>query len=203
MEYGTYGVIASIASSSIFYPIDTIKTRKQAGLPIAYNMSLYKGLKPEILSSIPSGFTYWYTYYKCREYNLTTTESSFISCLTSNIVDTPFDIKKKKNQLNINTGNIYKYCVGNVMSSLVYNLFYLNTLKYLKDENKFNNVISIWGASTTSAFMSYPFDRWKTSLIYPNKINYFKGLGYRLIHANLYSGLYMTVFLWLCDNKIV
>lgn len=203
MDYGLFGIVSSITATSIFYPIDTIKTRKQAGLPIQYNTSLYKGIRPEILSSFPSGFTYWYTYYKCREYNFTTTESSFISCLTSNIVDTPFDIRKKKKQLNMKAGNIYKYCVGNVMSSIVYNLFYLRTLKYLKDDHKINNTLSIFGASTISAFMSYPFDRWKTSIIYPNKISYFKGLGYRLIHANLYSGLYMTVFLWLCDNKIV
>jgi hypothetical protein len=205
MEYGLFGIVSSFTATAAFYPIDSLKTRKQANIPITFNRSLYKGITPELLSCIPSSFVYWYTYQKCRENNFTTTESAFISCATSNIVDTPFDIRKKRYQLNdfVSKNNIAKYCLGNVLSSVAYNLFYLNTLKYCKEEHKINNTFSIMIASTTSAFMSYPFDRWKTYLITNTKINYFKGLGYRLLQSNLYSGLYMSVFLWLSDNKVI
>ena len=205
-EYAVNGIISSIISTSIFYPLDTLKSRKQSGIPPGSFTSLYKGIKPELLSCSPSAFVYWGTYYKCRELSLTTTESAFISCITSNVFDTPFDIRKKRNQLGdnlINKGNIYKYCFANVMSSVVYNLFYLNVLKKLKNDYGYSNIVSIAGASTTSAFMSYGFDRYKTKIVYPNKVSYFKGLGYRLLHANAYSGLYMSLFLWLNGGKIV
>jgi hypothetical protein len=206
MEYAVNGIIASVVSTSIFYPLDTLKSRKQAGLPLGSFSSLYKGIKPELISCAPSAFVYWFTYYKCRDYNLTTTESAFVSCITSNVFDTPFDIRKKRNQLGddlINKGNIYKYCFANVMSSVVYNLFYLNVLKKLKNDYGYNNMVSIAGASSVSAIMSYPFDRWKTGIVYPNKVSYFKGLGYRLIHANTYSSIYMLLFLWLNEDKII
>jgi len=206
MEYGLFGIVSSLTATATFYPIDTLKTKKQANLPIKFNKSLYRGIVPELLSCVPSSFVYWYTYQKCRENNFTTTESAFISCATSNIVDTPFDIRKKRHQLGeqfLNKGNIYKYCFANVMSSIVYNLFYLNVLKKLKNDYKFNNWISIAGASTVSSTMSYVFDKWKTNIIYPNKVSYFKGLSYRLLYGNLFSGLYMTVFLYLSDNKVI
>ena len=205
-EYAVNGIIASVVSTSIFYPLDTLKSRKQAGLPLGTFGSLYKGIKPELLSCTPSAFVYWFTYKVSRDYNLTTTESAFISCITSNIFDTPFDIRKKRNQLGdnlINKGNIYKYCFANVMSSVVYNLFYLNVLKKLKNDYGYSNMVSIAGASSISAFMSYPMDRFKTKIVYPNKVSYFKGLGYRLIHANTYSSIYMLLFLWLNGDKIV
>lgn len=205
-EYAINGIISSVISTSIFYPLDTLKSRKQAGLPIGSFVSLYKGIKPELISCAPSAFVYWGSYYKAREYDLTTTESSFISCITSNVFDTYFDIRKKRNQLGddlINKGNIYKYCFANVMSSVVYNLFYLNILKKLKNDYGMSNGVSIMGASSVSAFMSYPFDRYKTKIVYPNKVSYFKGLGYRLIHANTYSSIYMLLFLRLNGDKIV
>ena len=206
MEYAINGIISSVISTSIFYPLDTIKSRKQAGLPLGTFGSLYKGIKPELLSCAPSAFVYWGTYKLSRDKSLTTTESSFVSCITSNVFDTYFEIRKKRNQLGdnlINKGNIYKYCVANVMSSVVYNLFYLNVLKKLKNDYGYSNGFSIAGASSISAFMSYGFDRWKTGIVYPNKISYFKGLGYRLLHANAYSGMYMGIFLWLNGDKIV
>ena len=206
MEYGLFGIVSSLTATATFYPIDTLKTKKQANIPIKFNKSLYKGITPELLSCIPSSFVYWYTYQKCRENNFTTTESAFISCITSNVIDTPFDIRKKRNQLGdqfLNKGNIYKYCLGNVMSSVVYNLFYLNVLKKLKNDYGLNNTLSIMGASTTSAFMSYPIDNYKTKIVYPNKISYFKGLGYRLLYCNLFSGLYMNIFLWLNGDKVI
>jgi hypothetical protein len=64
-------------------------------------------------------------------------------------------------------------------------------------------MVSIAGASSVSAIMSYPMDRWKTGIVYPNKVSYFKGLGYRLIHANTYSSIYMLLFLLLNGDKIV
>ena len=206
MEYAVNGIISSVISTSIFYPLDTLKSRKQAGLSLGTFSSLYKGIKPELLSCAPSAFIYWFTYYNCRDYNLTTTESAFISCITSNVFDTPFDIRKKRNQLGdhlINNGNIYKYCFANVMSSVVYNLFYLNVLKKLKNDYGMSNGVSIMGASSVSAIMSYPMDRWKTGIVYPTNVSYFKGLGYRLIHANTYSSAYMLLFLWLNGDKIV
>ena len=208
MEYGIYGIVSSFVSTSIFYPIDTLKTRRQAFgtfRPLKFN-SLYKGITPELLSCAPSSFTYWWTYQKCRENNFSTTESSLLSCLTSNLIDTPFDIKKKRYQLN-SFSNLEKvlpkYCLGNVLSSIVYNLFYINTLKKCKEKDGINNYLCITCASSISAFMSYPFDRWKTNLIMPSKITYLKGLGLRLLHANLYSGLYMSIFLWLSNNKLI
>jgi hypothetical protein len=205
-EYAVNGIIASVVSTSIFYPLDTLKSRKQAGLPLGSFGSLYKGIRPELLSCAPSAFVYWGTYKVSRDKKLTTTESAFVSCITSNVFDTYFDIRKKRNQLGddlINKGNIYKYCFANVMSSVVYNLFYLNVLKKLKNDYGYSNTISIAGASSTSAFMSYWFDRYKTKIVYPNKVSYFKGLGYRLLHSNMYSGLYMSLFLWLNGDKIV
>ena len=205
-NYCINGIISSVVSTSIFYPLDTIKSRKQAGLPIKNFTSLYRGIKPELLSCAPSAFVYWGTYYKAREHNFTTTESAFLSCITSNIFDTPFDIRKKRNQLGdnfINKGNIYKYCFANVMSSVVYNIFYLNVLKKLKNDYKLNNWFSIVGASSVSSIMSYAFDRWKTSIVYPNKVSYFKGLGFRLLHANTYSSIYMLIFLKLNGDNIV
>ena len=89
------------------------------------------------------------------------------------------------------------------MSSVVYNLFYLNVLKKLKNDYGYSNTVSIAGASSVSAFFSYGFDRYKTKIVYPNKVSYFKGLGYRLLHANAYSGLYMSLFLWLNGDNIV
>ncbi len=204
MDYGINGIISSLVATSTFYPLDTIKSRKQAGLPIYNIKSMYQGIKPELISCVPAGFVYWYTYHKCRENNLSTTESSFISCITSNVIDTPFDIRKKRNQLNTFIGgNIYKYCLTNVMSSVVYNIFYLNTLKYLKNEKQLPNFISIAGASTLSSIMSYPLDRLKTSLVYPNKISIFKGLAYRVLYSNVYSGTYMNIFLWLNGDKVI
>ncbi len=59
MEYAFNGIIASVVSTSIFYPLDTLKSRKQAGLPLGSYSSLYKGIKPELLSCAPSAFVYW------------------------------------------------------------------------------------------------------------------------------------------------
>jgi len=99
MEYGINGIISSKIETLVFYPLDTLKSRRQAGIPLGSFNSLYKGIKPELLSCAPSSFIYWTTYYKAKEYNLNTSQSALVSCATSNIVDTYFDIRKKRNQL--------------------------------------------------------------------------------------------------------
>lgn len=202
MDQGIHGVISGLVSSVIVYPIDTIKTRYQAGKKIEINKQLYNGMSREILSNIPSSFVYWSVYYKCRDQNLSSVQSVIISSILSNITEIPLDIIKKRMQLGENRGNIYKYGMYHLSISLVYNMIYIKCLETCKEKYKYGNILSVGISSSISSIISYPFDLWKTNSIVPSQTKLWKGLGTRIIYGNLYSGIYMNLFLWLNNNRI-
>ena len=199
MNYEWSGICASIISTTVVYPLDTLKSRSQSN--IALNKSLYKGIRFEYLSSVPSSYMYWMAYKWCREKKYSDTISAASASCISNLIDSPFDLKKKMKQLNLTNNNIViKYGLTNMATNIVYNIVYMNSLKYFKEKNA--TPISIFLSCNLAGLISFPLDKYKTYLVSRMKTNFFKGLGYRLLFCNLYSGLYMNLFLWFSNNKL-
>ena len=200
------GSIASFCSTTILFPIDTIKSRLQAGFKNEHlYKNVYKGLRYEMISTIPCTYLYWYSYSKLRNEGYSTIVASCSASILSNIIDTPFDLYKKKKQLlELTKSSIYKYCFMNVLISLTYNMFYLNIYKKVKEKTD-SNILSISSASIISTFFSYPFDRQKTKIAMNyknNDVSYFRGLGYRLMYSLLYSNMNMNILLYFTPKII-
>jgi len=211
------GSISSLLATFCTYPLDTIKTRLQSNLnttrisnlTTTQNLNLYKGLRYDMLSVIPSSFSYWYAYSYLRKKEYSIIESACTSSIISSIVDTPLDLYKKKAQLNVlNNSNIFKYCTMNGLVSLSFNLFYLNVFKNVLEKTD-STFLAITSASLVSGLISYPFDREKTMIVIKNDINnntiknipFFKGLQFRLLYCFCYSCINMNILLYL--NKTI
>jgi hypothetical protein len=213
------GFIASTTTTCLFYPIDTLKMRLQhSSTPSALKhfsplkthsiSSLYRGLPAELTGSIPSSFMFWYSYSQLREkQQFTPFQASVSSALISNFIDTPFDIRKKQRQLQLKTSFspsiISKFAVANCGHSMLYNGVYMPLLSYLLDK-KVPKTLSILTCCTAASIITFPLDRLRTQIVATKQLQtqWWKGLGYRLLFQNLYSGLYMHLYLWLSKNKI-
>jgi hypothetical protein len=193
------GLIASSCSILLCYPLDTIKNKLQIGGPI-FSRHYYRGILAELSGNIPSTITFWGTYQLCRDHQLSIQQSSFLSACTSNLIDTPFDIMKKKRQIHISESilkrehisKILKFSIMNMSHSVLYNMIYMPMLNYLKNEKGYNNTVSI-ASCCTLASTNNP-----TGKLSP----FLKGLGTRIIYGNIYSGCYMHIYLWWSNGKL-
>jgi hypothetical protein len=201
------GILASGLATSLCYPFDTIKTQLQSKQPVNWKVS-YKGITPELIGAIPSSFLFWKTYSTMREeYKFTPFASSITAACVSNLVDTPFDILKKQRQLQVPTGltrkMMTKFGCVNTLHSCAYNAVYMPLLNFLTNDQRWPRTPSIFVCCTTASCCTYAIDRWRTQIVYKQKLaTWWKGLGYRILYGNIYSGLYMHIFLWLNQGKL-
>ncbi len=204
----TNGMIASTAAITVCYPLDTLKNYMQTNFhkETLQLRSLYKGMPWELTSNLPSTALFWGVYYHLRNAE----QSPFISVLCastcSNVIDTPFDIYKKFRQLQIpaqiSRGLMYRFGCLNLVQSTLYNSIYMPLLHRLQSAGV-PKIASIITCCTTASIITYPIDRWKTKLVTQKPLAPFlKGLGYRLLYGNFYSGLYMYLVLTLQQGKI-
>jgi len=220
MNYELCGIYSSILTTSIAFPIDTLKSRFQSNF---YNQGsfinnkqgskfslkgLYKGIAYEYASVAPSSFVYWSIYKKCRERQYSDTYSAGLSSIFSNLVDTPFDLYKKNKQLSLNEMTtsklpislVSKYFGTNLLCGSIYSIVYMNTLRKLKDET--GQGVAMLTSCSLATMISYPLDKYKTYLLSGVKTNFFKGFWLRLLYCNMYSGLYMTLFFYFSGNSL-
>ena len=201
------GICSSMLSTTFCYPLDTFKVQLQAQQKIQFNWkSAYRGLKPELISCIPSSYIFWSTYAYSREKNNSIFVSSMLAACTSNFIDTPFDVIKKQRQLqqrdSYRFNVLAKFSVANMGYSCLYNSVYMPLLNYLTQEKQWNRSVSIFSCCSLASFITYPIDRYRTQIVSQTKLAPFmKGLGLRLLFGNIYSGLYMHIFLWLNQGK--
>jgi len=204
MEQAWYGCITAGISTAICYPLDSLKTSLQSGRPI---VNYYRGILPELVGAVPSGMVYWYSYSTMRDKGYDTFASSICGAIMGNFIDTPFDILKKQRQLAmksaLSTALCTKFGMLNVAHSVCYNSIYMPLLNYLMKEKEYNKTFSIFLCCCTANTLTYPIDRWRTKVVYGKQLaSWYKGLGYRLMYGNLYSGMYMHLYLWLSDGRI-
>lgn len=207
MNYELCGIYSSMITTSIAFPIDTLKTRFQSN-SLLPSKGLYKGIAYEYASVAPSSFVYWSIYKKCRDRQYSDTFSAGLSSVCSNLVDTPFDLYKKKKQLSLDqtqsvklpTSLILKYIGTNLLSGSIYSIVYMNTLRRLKKET--NQGVAMLTSCSLATMISYPLDKYKTYLLSGVKTNFFKGFWLRLMYCNLYSGLYMSLFFYFSGNSL-
>jgi len=205
------GCITSSLATAICYPLDTIKTSLQATgkLPrIPHIRSLYRGCSPELMGNVASGTAYWSVYQTMRDCNYSPFLSSITSAAVCNIIDTPFDIYKKQRQLHITTSLhksiVTRFSLASVCYSTVYNGIYMPLLHHLTIEKDMHRTLAIAICSTTASIATYPVDRWRTRVVAPNttSIPWYKGLMYRILYGNIYSGLYMHILLYLTNGTL-
>jgi hypothetical protein len=206
METATHGLLSSVVATSICYPLDTIKTRLQANNMARYKHP-YRGVLPELLGAAPSSMLYWYSYGKMRDAGYSPFYASMVGAVAGNFVDTPFDIYKKQRQLKLQTGLQLRlfgsFGLLNVLHSVGYNSIYMPLLQYCMKDKGLSKTMSIFICCSVANIATYPLDRCRTKVIYKGELApWYKGLGYRLVYGNLYSGLYMHIFLMLSDGKI-
>ena len=200
------GLCASTVATCVCFPVDTWKMQLQAKHSLRLAGS-YRGLLSELAGSCPSSILYWGSYRLARERDISIFWSSMIGACVGNLVDTPFDIRKKQRQLHIPTGFsksiVARFGVVNVLHSCAYNCIYMPLLKTLTVDCGMDRTISIFMCCTVANILSYPIDRWRTSIITDKPLAvWWKGLGTRLVYGNIYSGLYMHIFLWMSDGKL-
>ena len=199
-----HGLCASTIATCACFPLDTWKMKIQAQQPMNFASS-YRGLLPELAGSIPSSLSYWFTYNQLRKQNTSIFLSSVSGAAISNFVDTAFDIRKKQRQLQLPTTQIWgewqkirKFSAVNVAHSCMYNGIYMPLLDFLHTKHGYNKTFSIFLCCTIANTLTYPLDRWRTRIVTNQPLAPFlKGLGTRLLYGNIYSGLYMHIFLWL------
>ena len=199
------GLLASSVSTIMCYPIDTIKNKLQTA-QLVTSKGLFKGLLPDLIGSVPSTIVFWGVYSEAKSRGLSVFESSVLSGMCSNLVDTPFDLRKKQRQLNSSTlilpKTMIKFGTVNMIYSMGYNSVYMPLLDYLVNKQGFNKTISIFTCCTVANTLMYPIDRLRTHLVSPTNTSFLKGLGTRLVYGNLYSGMYMHIFMYLQNNKL-
>ncbi len=202
------GMIGSNIAIVTCFPIDTIKNRLQTGRKLSFG-GLYKGLGSELLGNLPSTVVYWSVYSQGRYNELSPFSASILSSACSNFIDSPFDYRKKSLQLGLipefTSKKFLKFSTLNMVHSMVYNSVYMPALNYLVNEKKYDRTLSIFACCTTSSIIAYPLDLLRTKVISPldyKLANFTKGLATRILYGNLYSGVYMNIFLYLQNNKI-
>lgn len=196
------GCISTLFSSVIFYPLDTIKSRMQINSSFKLN-SLYKGCKYELLAGIPGSIIYWGIYQTCRNKNISIEQSSLLSAIGSSIYETPLDCIKRKQQvfLGKNKVKIIRYGFATVIQSILYNMIYMKTLEMCKKKD-INKSIGIVSSCSISSIFTYWLDVIKSKCITPQFRNSYKPFLQFILYKNLYSGLYMHLFLYLTENTI-
>jgi hypothetical protein len=198
MNDALHGLYSAVIATTICYPLDTLKTQLQARQPLNLRGG-YRGLGSELSGAAPSSIVYWYTYGKCRQYDMSTFSASVCGAFVGNFIDTPFDIWKKQRQLKLQTelsnSLLRRFGVVNVCHSILYNSIYMPLLDTLLKKG-WSKTQSIFVCCSVANIVTYPLDRVRTKLITgANLAVWYKGLGYRLLYGNLYSGLYMHLFL--------
>ena len=223
------GVVASLISTTCCYPLDFIKTQVQTSNASSSGVSgsitslrnasvmrgkwrhVYKGLPAELTGTLPSAYVYWKTFDVMREQKYNTFSSSIVAAITSNLIDTPFDVRKKQRQLFFNDNTkvtnirlISKFFAVNCLHSCTYNAIYMPLLEYLLNDRKMNKTLAIFCCCTTASIATYGIDRWRTQIVYERALpsRWWQGLLHRVLLGNLYSGLYMHILLWMKDEVI-
>jgi len=207
-SYQTAGTISGFATSLLFYPLDTYKSRIQSGLYT--NKGLYKGCLPELASNTFSSFVYWGVYQTSRNNGYTPVQSVCYSSIISNLIDSPLDYIKKHRQLgytiSTNPSTFFRYSLLNCGYSLVYNLTYMSILSSTyTQKDKTSHVSTLIGCSAVATTVSYPIDYYRTRVIsFPNiqyppvrmgASSFWKGYFARLLYSTTYSTCYMKIFL--------
>lgn len=156
--------ISSFICTTIFYPIDSIKTRLQCNKIIKVN-KLYHGIRAKYAENIISSSAFWTIYEHSKEYD--SRNALIYSSLVVPLLETPLDIYRKQQQLGLisklNAFKLVQYGILNYSINALGN--YLFVMAYKLFENKDVSFKILPGLLVTSVL--YPLDLAKTNILYP------------------------------------
>jgi len=212
-------LVSSLIENCITHPIDVIKIHKQTNTPLTYNFkTLYKGFTPRALGNIPSRSIFLFTqdylhncmikfnndetnfinnkHNKHNKINKTTQAIiiPFYSGLAQTLVDTPVEILKMNQIMQIKNKNPYKGFLPHLGRNLIFVFFVYNFKQFGEDNHKrkcyFNT--ALYGAigGVMGSYISHPLDTIKTCIQTNRNYDYFKAKEY-MRGAHLRSGMCM------------
>ena len=171
------GCLAGMFGIALSHPIDTLKTAKQSGVKITYNlMNLYKGIFPPLVGVGLEKALVFGTYQYLRKQNVNVPISGAISGFVATFVVTPYERLKILKQTSqhikkIDLSQLYKGFSATFTREVPGFAIYFSTYEYLKKRNIDNNTSKLspllsflfGGISGSMAWLFiYPQDRIKT-----------------------------------------
>jgi hypothetical protein len=157
------GACAGIVGAVIGQPLDTLKVRMQASLPLS-SKGLYKGLVPQVCIQL-MGNTVLFGIYDAlrgeREYSI---PAAFISGIAESLVYTPFECLKTRRQAGI------PFKMRNAFSGFRYtamregfgNCVYFGAYTYFRKQRNFDPFLAGSLAGVSYWTVIYPIDTAKT-----------------------------------------
>ena len=180
---GLHGIFASFICSTLFHPIDTIKVRLQGNKPV-FSKSLYNGIKMRYVTSAVQSGTFWTVYEELKK-SKSTTEASVYASFISSVVETPFDITKRRSQLcnrALPWKSISRYTALNTISSINQMTSYLT----------FCDNMHPAAAGFITSLISYPLDTLKTMTL-SQKVPKLQQLTYGYLFKIIYITGYLNL----------
>lgn len=213
-------LVSSVIENCITHPIDVIKIHKQTANSITYNFkTLYKGFIPRAIGNIPSRSIFLFSqdylqncivkfnnddtnFINNKHYKINKIAHSilipFCSGLAQTLVDTPIEILKMNQIMNIKTKNLYKGFIPHFGRNFIF-VFFVYNFKQFGGSNGVssggssgvsNGVSSgsnhsylktaFYGATggLVGAYVSHPLDTIKTCIQTNRNYDYFKPKDY-------------------------
>ena len=232
-------LVSSLIENCITHPIDVIKIHKQTNTPLTYNFkTLYKGFSPRAIGNIPSRTVFLFTqdylqnciirfnndetnfnnnkHNKHNKINKTTQAIiiPFYSGLAQTLIDTPIEILKMNQIMQIKNKNPYKGFLPHFGRNLIFVFFVYNFKQFGGGGYCGNEVLEIdknnvghgiithnnnshlqtacYGAigGLLGSYFSHPLDTIKTCIQTNRNYDYFKAKEY-MRGAHLRSGMCM------------
>jgi len=193
-------LVSSLIETTITHPIDVIKIYKQTTTPLTYNWKiLYKGFIPRAIGNIPSRSVFLFSqdYLQNCIYQFNNDKNNFInnkhskinkqvqaiiipfySGLAQTLVDTPIEILKMNQIIQIKNKNLYKGFMPHFGRNLIFVFFVYNFKQFGEDNHKrkcyFNT--ALYGAigGVMGSYISHPLDTVKTCIQSNRSYEYFK-----------------------------
>ena len=203
-------LISSVFEVCITQPLDVMKIHYQTKTKIIFTFrELYKGFVPRAIGNIPSRtlFLFSQDFYKngfSKYDNINHYKYKVIipalAGFTQTLVDTPTEVIKMNNIMNINNKFLYKGFIPHVSRNMLFLIPVYNFKEYAKNNHNSNLImIGMYGAmgGLIGSYLSHPLDTLKT-LVQTNRDNQIKNLTIK----DYFRGVHLRAGMGMCNMCI-
>jgi hypothetical protein len=205
-------VISGIAEVMTTYPIDYLKTIKQANKPMdIFWSNPYRGAMPRVMGLIPMRMVFWNSLYFCHNKNYSNLKTSVIASFAQTIIDYPTEqikIQKMIHKRHINECLKINTLAPGFITTLGRNFGFLYIMNYFIVNGDDNNMLNSAVGGLVGSFVTHPLDTLKTHFQHNDSFKlpkftfrqYFNGGLYRCSISIISMGIGWNVFNMIKDN---
>ena len=198
-------IISGIAEVSTTYPIDYLKTIRQANKPLdIFWSNPYRGSISRLTGIIPMRIVFWNSLYYCHTKEYSNLKTSMITSFSQTIIDYPTEqikIQKMIHNRKITQCLKLNTFAPGFIATLSRNFGFLYTMNYFI----INSDGDLWGSAIgglVGSFITHPIDTIKTHFQHNDTIKlpkftlrqYFNGSLYRCSISVISMGIGWNVF---------